>query len=84
MSSTIVARRLSIERTALSLVNLVTENRKHEHVTKNLDKRLVSANDFVNSSPSTLTDLKVANKSRQTTALSTAEWEAALLPGDLE
>ena len=61
-----------------------TADETYQHVNKNLDENFVSANVFVISSPAKHTGLKSASISRQTTALSAADWEAALLPADLE
>ena len=61
-----------------------TADETYQHVNTNLDKNFLCANVFVISSPAKHTGLKSVSVPRQTTALSAADWEAALLPGDLE
>ena len=61
-----------------------TADKTYQHVNRDLDENFVCANGFVISSPAKQTSLKSVSIPRQTTALSAADWEAALLPGDLE
>ena len=61
-----------------------TSDKTYQHVNRNLDQNFVCANAFVISSPAKQTRLKFLSIPKQTTALSPADWEAALLPGDLE
>lgn len=75
----------SNKRISLSLLYVKhIQTKSYQHVIKSLHDRFVRANDFVDPSSTAYTHLKFATRPRQTTALSAAEWEAALLPGDLE
>lgn len=81
MSSTRIDR---AQEPRLSPIFSITADEIHQHVNKDPDERILCADDLANLSPSKHTNLKFAPRSRQTTALGAAEWEAALLPGELE